>query len=62
MLGISNRKVTRIRYVFVLELACYRVRYIRDNVKYLHFMFSFISFRRNINYLLSKLLNFGYKV
>ena len=36
MLGISNQKVSRIRYVFVLELACYRVCYIRDNVKYLY--------------------------
>ena len=36
MLGISNLNVTRIRYVFVLELACYRVCYIRDNVKYLY--------------------------
>ena len=36
MLGISNRKVTRIIYVFVLELACYLVCYIRDNVKYLY--------------------------
>ena len=36
MLGISSHKVTRIRYAFVLELACYRVCYIRDNVKYLY--------------------------
>ena len=36
MLGISNGKVKKIRYVFVLELACYRVCYIPDNVKYLY--------------------------
>ena len=36
MLGTSNRKVMRIGYVFVLVLVCYRVRYIRDNVKNLY--------------------------
>ena len=34
-ISISNRKDTRIRYDFVLELSCYRVCYIRDICKIL---------------------------